>query len=961
MDIPHKSFQYRYAFLSSIPIIVACLILLSAFTFIHGQKTVSFDRKIGDIARTFFREPKSGYLEKTHIFERHAKQLLELGYFLSFALLDSNKNIINNQGLPISRNLLSNYPNRLSWIENSRHYMLLPLSNDDADNSTSKSSTIQSTSINNTDSNSYILVVIDKNHQALSHYQWFVVAFVLLLFCLAFVFIYLKSIRSNLLYPLLNLQGALEQINDSKKYRAIKENDTTILTPLNASINRLIKQLSDNQGQYNKKIEAATKEIHESFESLEIKNIELDMARKKALEKNQIKSEFLANTSHEIRTPLNGIIGFTDLLKKTPLSPEQQEYLSTIEDSSKNLLNSINDILDYSRLDSGTLRLEHKPFNIRNTIEQTLSLQAPRANEKNIKLLHIQESNIPEILIGDSHRLQQVISHLISNAIKFSSQGRVVLHVQNIDNTENRSHLKFIVQDDGIGLNAEEQQRLFKSFTQVHSGDNRNYSGAGLGLSIAEGLVKKMDGEIGVESKKGEGASFWFTAVMSRDPEARQSSAFSGTLKNVNVIVYDTDELGRLEISNKLNAWGANTHAVKLFSQIPQKAKELVANARKFARFYPAAIIDAQTSFNSLDKLVLKKVITTLSKELMIPTVVICPPGRQSLVMPLLASSNVAILQRPLQNEKLYRSVYNQIGIFNNRSSLHPSFGTDIKQEKPIKVLAVDDNPANLKLVKELLRDLNTEVSIALSGHGALDLVTQEHFDIILMDIQMPNMDGYETTQIIREIQKEDKRTPIVALTAHATGEDKIKILTSGMDDFLSKPVGIDDIHHVIDRWVIKEKHSVHSDLVPTKINTAENSTTKTPVDSNKMGLKEESTSPVNIGKSIELAKNNAELAKDMLEMLIDSLKNENSQLEQCYKEKNLVELQEMVHKIHGGACYCGVARLLAASSILDKNLKSKNTDNLNNEFSELKAATKQLLEWSEEHDLDSLFGLEAS
>lgn len=976
MDAQNKAFQYRYVFLTVTPIIVACLILLLSFTFIHGQKTVSFDRKIGDIARMFFREPKAGYLEKTYLFERHSKQLLELGYFVSFALLDKNKTIINTKGLPVNESLLLKYKSQQSWIEQSRHYMLLPLSNDEPDslqtakinkeNSTQKKSSVTG-GAELKPANSYILVVIDKNHQALSHYQWFVVAFIVLLFCMIFALFHLRSIHKHLLNPLKNLQTSLTLMNSSKKYRAIKGDSATILSLLQEGINNIIKQLQEDRKGYKQKIDAATKEINENIESLEIKNIELDIARKKALEKNQVKSEFLANTSHEIRTPLNGIIGFTDLLKKTSLSQEQQEYLSTIEESAKNLLNSINDILDYSRLDNGTLRLEHKPFNIRNTIEQTLSLQAPRADEKNIKLIHIQDSNIPETLIGDSHRLQQVISHLVSNAIKFSSQGRIALHVQHIENNESRAHLKFIVQDDGIGLSAEEQQRLFKSFTQVDRGDNRNYSGSGLGLSIAEGLVKKMEGNIGVESKKGSGSSFWFTAIMGRDLNAGQNSAFSGTLKNVNVIVYDTDELGRLEISNKLNSWGANTHAVKLFSQIPQKAKDLVANARKFARYYPAAIIDAQTSFNSLDKLVLKKVITTLSKELMIPTVVICPPGRQSLVMPLLSSSNVAVLQRPLQSEKFYRSVYNQIGIFNNRSSLHPSFGTNVQQETPIKVLAVDDNPANLKLVTELLRDLNTDVSTALNGHNALDLVDKKSFDIILMDIQMPSMDGYETTRIIREKQKDNKRTPIVALTAHATGEDKLKILTSGMDDFLSKPVGIDDIHHVIDRWVLKESTNKPLDLTPPKKQPKEEKATPTKQSLNdkpdellNSSINIPINNPVNIQKSIELAKDNSELAKDMLEMLLASLSAEKPLLVNHYEKNNLIELQEMIHKIHGGACYCGVPRLLAASSILDKNLKLKKTNNLNSEFIELKESIEQLLEWSEQYELDSLFGLSA-
>lgn len=947
------------------PIIIASFVLLFSLTYIHGQKTTAFDKQFGDIAQAFFREPRAGYLEKPHIFERHAKQLLKLGYFLSFSLLDENNSIVKSFGLPVDQKMINNRPNDNSWITQSRHYMVLPLgerfpSEDEEENETKAS----------------ILVAVDKNHQAITHFQWFFIIISMLSMCLCFAYLYYHLIRKQIMTPLNDIQLAIDNSPDPYSIRNLDLNKKDILFDLLSSLKKLLSRQKKHQESLRNQVEVTTEELKESLDSLEIKNIELDIARKQALEKNQLKSEFLANTSHELRTPLNGIIGFTDLLTKTTLSDDQKEYLSTIHDSSKSLLNIINDILDYSRLDSGTLHLEYKPFVTNTAVEQALNLQSVRANEKNIKLIYIPDINLPETLIGDSHRLQQVLAQLLSNAIKFSQGGRVTLYVHIQEQQENRVRLKFTVQDEGIGLSEEEKQKLFDSFSQLDRGDDRSYSGTGLGLSIANGLIQKMGGELGVESIKGQGSSFWFTATMTREESTQNQSLLVGSLKSVHVLVYDTDKLGRIELNNKLNTWGATLHNTKLFSQIIEKAKEILANSRKFSRFYPAAIIDAQTSQNSLDRLALKNTVTALSRELMIPTVVVCPPGKQALIKPLLNDLNVAMVYRPLQSEKLYRSIYNQIGIFNNSTTLKPALNTNQTRGEAIKVLAVDDNLANLKLVNELLRDLNTKVTIVQSGEDAIEKTQETHFDLILMDIQMPNMDGYETTKRIRKLENGKVRVPIVALTAHATGDDKIKILLCGMDDFLSKPVGSQDINHVIDRWVVKADSHIDKNLtnymtgqfqaIPDMIENIDHLDAPSKEGRNQKELSKDKSknktqqklAPVNISQSLKLAKNNASLACDMLIMLLDSFPNDLSLMKKYYTSKELSALQEVVHKIHGGACYCGVPRLLKIASKLDNNLKKKVINNLETEYKELVEAINELTEWSKEHEIQVLFGV---
>lgn len=935
--------------LSAGPLIIGSLLLILIFSLIHIKLSKDIEHTIDDMTNIFFNNIHTDILDNHESFRNVANQLLLLGPYTSISLLDKNLNTIINTGIPTNKkhiNQIDKTTRADIYIKNKRYRLI------DLDTQAQNVPQIEKKSLL---SEYTLLIVTDRSSINIRHHQWGLIIILLFFGIIMLAYTYHKKINHDVFLPLLRLNTVLNEIIENKATRIINTHDESIYKDLIEKINQLFNLQNELNQQLQNNMEVTTKELRESLETLEVRNIELDIARKKALELTKLKSDFLANTSHEIRTPLNGIIGFSELLKKTSLDNDQLDHLSTIEDSAKGLLTIISDILDFSRMETGKLNLEYKPFTFVDTIEDALILQAPNANKKNIKIYFIPDNNIPQQMYGDPLRLQQIVSNLVANAIKFSDSGSVIIYCQNLNRDDNKISLKFIVQDNGIGLDLEHTDKLFDSFSQAQNSNDRRYPGAGLGLTIAKGLVQRMDGDIGVDSEKNKGSSFWFTITLGKNNNTRESFNYASTLTNVNVLLFDNNDIGKLEISRKLNLWGAITHSVDNFNDIITNAKNLKLKSKKYTHFYPIAIINAQTADNVLDTEKFKKTIIELSITLNIPTLVIAPPGKYALIGLLLKDTPAVLLQRPIKSSKLYKVIFDQLGIFERKPIItykNPENHTPSKEK--INVLIVDDNLANLKLAKELLKGFNTYVDSASSGKKALEFTQNKFYDLILMDIQMPEMNGYETTTKIRNKEAQDQRTPIIALTAHAVAEEKTKILLSGMDDFLSKPVSSTDISHIIDRWVIKSSLkkvvSSHQNKIskPIEYTLDEDAQKKKPL-------------PVNISQSLDLSKNKADLAKDMLQMLIESLANDKKHIQMYYKDKNHILLHEVVHKLHGGCCYCGVPILLSAAKQADKSLQQGKTDKLEAEITTLLTAIDELLEWNDEHDLDILFGTTSS
>ncbi|WP_083608016.1 response regulator [Teredinibacter haidensis] len=944
----NQTIKRRLYQLFLIPCVLSLLILSVGYYFLHDQFIADQKLERETFILSLFNDFSGKREVDAALLDQVAMALLAMEGFRTLAVVDNNFHPLWLRGLPISPagdavvSVISHAKeNNSSYCKGHICYTLIQ--------------TKITLSENQKDAYSphAILVVTDELNYSIVSYQAALIIVIIFGLCLLVAIVYLHKFQQMFLDPLEKIHAGIHEFISGRYERYIPTKNSSVYSGLTNDINSLAKLQKAAQENLQQNIDQSTAELRETLETVEIQNIELDIARKSALQSSRVKSEFLANTSHEIRTPLNGIIGFSELLKKTELNTLQKEYLETIDESAKGLLTIINDILDFSRLEIGKLTLEYKPVRLRQVIEESLRLQAPSAQEKNLRLLTIIDHDIPEHLLGDPLRLKQVLTNLLSNAIKFTNSGYILVNVSKDDRADNQITLQFRITDSGIGLNQAQQEELFDAFTQLDSSESRAHGGTGLGLAIAKGLVDRMNGQIGVESEPGRGATFWFTSILGKNPNAANTNGYlTGTLRNIRVLVYDNASMSRTEITHYLRGWGAEVTEINRFDEIEAHTEEACRNGQ-----IHLAIIDAQIDDKTFDKSKLREIIDRLNQDYSIPVVVPASASIQRLIEPAITNTHSTIIQRPILCNRLHQSVCEQLGII-IADTAHdiPINDSKIPEEhNEIHILAVDDNPANLRLVTELLKDIDDVHVVAIdNGADALRANENNHFDLILMDIQMPGMDGLEATRELRKRENPDHRTPVVALTAHAVNEQKSKLLLAGMDDYLTKPVSENELRHIIDRWVSRNPHkrvarnkdvatatvpgSPHTDVAP-----------------------QEREALVSIRQSLELAKNKPDLARDMLNMLLDSLPSARADINTYLSEGNHKELQEVIHKLHGGCCYCGVPRLKKYSSDLDVKLQTalQNDEQpplLEEKISQLIGVIDQMLKWHKSVDVDALF-----
>jgi len=555
----------------------------------------------------------------------------------------------------------------------------------------------------------------------------------------------------NVTRPILELAQAVDQIKNGALNTRVQVSAYRELETLESGFNTMAQSLENAHTELQNKVDQATASLRRSLETIEVQNIELEIARMVAENANKIKSEFLADMSHEIRTPLNGIIGFINLLNKTLLDQKQRDYLSTLQKSANNLLSIINDILDFSKIEAGKLRIERTLMDIRECIDETLNLLAPHAHEKNIALIPLIYSDVPLQMLGDPLRIKQIIANLVSNSIKFTEEGSVIVRVMLEQEIYSQMTIRVSVTDTGIGLSDEEQKVLFQAFNQTKIGTSRKFGGTGLGLVICKKLVEQMGGNIGVESEPQKGATFWFT--------------FQAEKFRENVFVPE-------------------------ISAVPS------------------------------------------------PTA-------------------------PLLN------------------SIH--------------VLVVDDNPENLKLMVALLEDMEVQITAVNSGEAAIESIRNQPFQLILMDIRMPNMNGIEASHAIRtlETQQQRKHTPIIALTAHALMNEKEALLQAGIDDYLSKPVSEQELKNMIYKWIQRNN--------PSKV--------------------------IDWELALKLVSGKKDLAQELFAKLIEGLPLDKENMHQAYLAKDWEGLRNYAHKLHGGCCYCGVPELKRYVQTLESAVATRTID----------------------------------
>ncbi len=698
--------------------------------------------------------------------------------------------------------------------------------------------------------------------------------------------------------PLQRVKAAVAQLKDGHLETRLPPLGSHEMDELASGINRMAEALLSAREELQQSIDQATEDVQQNLETIEIQNIELDLARKEALEASRIKSEFLANMSHEIRTPLNGILGFTQLLQKSDLTPRQQDYLGTIEKSADSLLGIINEILDFSKIEAGKLVLDTIPFNLRDLIEDTLTILAPAAHTKQLELVSLVYRDTPLSLVGDPLRLKQVLTNLISNAIKFTNEGTIAVRAMVEDDNAERAQLRISVQDTGIGLTDQDLRALFQAFSQADNSMSRQPGGTGLGLVISKRLIEQMGGEIGVDSIPDEGSEFWISLSL---PKARDDAEDlpHPALQGRRIALLEQHPLARQALQHQLHSLEGQT-----FDTLDQMQSTISAR-RQSSELIDLAVLGVTN--REIEPQALSRRLAEI-EALGCKCVVLCPTTEQASYHDALpeAHSYTQLQGKPACTRKLQRVLVELVRP--NQAYAEPAAAAP---SRAAQVLCVDDNPANLLLVKTLLGDMGADVVAVDNGPAALEAVKQHSFDLVLMDVQMPGMDGRQTTEAIRQWEQASSSTPlpIVALTAHALANEKRSLLQSGLDDYLTKPISDRQLAQVVLKWTGLALRSQ-----PQRI--AEASPTA-----------EQSLKVLDQEEGLRLAAGKADLADDMLGMLLQSLEGDRRTIREARLAGDRQALIERVHRLHGATRYCGVPQLRNACQQSETLLKQNHPD----------------------------------
>ena len=574
--------------------------------------------------------------------------------------------------------------------------------------------------------------------------------------------------------------------------------NASLIDPSSAEDSNIISIWRDITGAKNE-AEEITKHLEETTLFAKEMFMQAEMA-------SAAKSEFLANMSHEIRTPMNGVIGMTNILLDTDLTQEQRQYAETIRSSADALLTIINDILDFSKIEAGKLELETIDFDLLTTLEEISDLLAMRAQEKGLEFSYIFNPEIPSKLRGDPGRIRQILTNLIGNSIKFTEKGEIVIHVTVESEDDNTAVLHFSVSDTGIGIPPKKIADMFESFTQADASTSRKYGGTGLGLTISKLLAEMMGGRIGVRNNDDKGCTFWFTARLEKQqaPELDKKKQLEPDLKNIRVLIASESQSTRQQLSLFLQKWHNQAEVAAGAENALNTLKKATQNGSPFHMVFIDKCLADMTGEFLAEKMKADKEICG------IPLVILTSLSQRTDPRQLKKAGFSAFLTKPVKQSPLRDCIFDMLG--RGKDKTPDGIKQDVKKQVPaagktIRILLAEDNLVNQMVAKKMLEKLGYQSEAVLNGKEAVKAVQSDTYDLILMDCQMPEMDGYEATQKIRKLKSHVKDIPIIAMTAHAMVGDREKCLKAGMDDYVAKPVNPEKLATAIEKALTKGKN----------------------------------------------------------------------------------------------------------------------------------------------------------